>query len=117
MTPQELTLRRAQTNQPWTVPYSPGVQEARNISVSHILGSHCALHAVKTVGKLASVFEALDHTDMPITAEQRSIVASMSADLVTEALRFANLYDFDLARAFVERVAEKNGVNILDEPV
>lgn len=32
---------------------------------------------------------------------------------MTIAMRLANLHDFDLAAALVQRVEEKNGVNIL----
>lgn len=110
----ELTIRHAQQSQPWTVPYSPGVVEAQAL-VPHILGSHVALHAAKSVGKLAAVFEAADHRDGSLTFGQITDVAHMAADLVTAALRLANLYGFDLATVLVERVEEKNGVNILAE--
>jgi len=106
--PAMLTIRDAQLNQPWTVPYSDGVIHAAAGDVPHILGSHCALHAAKSVGKLCAVFEELDHTGAEPTTKQLNLIAAMSADLVTEALRFANLYEFDLAAVFVERVAKKN---------
>lgn len=102
-----LTIRHAQENQPWTVPYAEHIQDS---PTPHVLATHCTLHATKTLGKLASVFEALDHTDEPISDEQREQVRGMAADLMTAALRFANLYKFDLAAALVERVEEKNGV-------
>jgi hypothetical protein len=58
-----LTLRKLQDTQPWTVPYSAGIDlAAQNGSIPHILGSHVVLHAGKTLGKLASVFESLDHS-------------------------------------------------------
>lgn len=113
----ELTIRYAQQQQPWTVPYSPGVESAaRSRMVPHILASHCVLHAVKSVGKLSAVFEALDHYNNgqikqeALTPEQLTTVRAMSADLVTAALRFANLYDFDLSDELEARVREKNGV-------
>ncbi len=109
---KDLTLYHAQVNQPWTIPYSLAVASS---GVDHIMGSHIALHAAKTVGKLAAVFEALDHSRNPVSAEQVEILRAMSADLVTAALRIANLYAFDLAHALVERVEEKNGVNILGQ--
>jgi hypothetical protein len=70
------------------------------------------------VGKLATVFEALDHSrsvgvegeSEPMTPAQLETVKAMSADLLTAALRFANLYKFDLATVLLERVQEKNGV-------
>jgi len=109
----DLTIRRAQANQPWTVPYSPNVMEASEHGIPHILASHCALHAAKTVGKLAAVFEDLDHTQSykatPSEA-QLQVIKDMSADLLTEALRFANLYGFDLETELRRRVYAKNGV-------
>ncbi len=91
-----LTIDLAQDRQPWTVPYSQGVQQAERI-VPHILGSHAALHAMKSVGKLAAVFESLDHSGNGLTDEQLQVIRDMSADLLTAALRMANLYSFRLA--------------------
>lgn len=109
MTRDQLTIRDAQTNQPWTVPYSPGVNLASQGHVPHIMASHCVLHGAKSLGKLAAVFEALDHSGAAYpTDTQVGIIRAMSADLMTIALRFANLYMFDLAAALQERVAEKN---------
>lgn len=119
--PEDLTLRKAQRNQPWTLPYSSGVVFAFQDTVPHILGTHAVLHAMKSVGKLSSVFEALDHPEpgiprdnsyQPGPAEpnfvQLSMIADMAADLVVVALRLANLYDFDLEDVLVRRVIEKN---------
>jgi hypothetical protein len=111
----DLTIRHAQRNQPWTVPSSDGVRHARNAGwVPHILASHAVLHAAKSVGKLAAVFEALDHTGGPAVLNDYLTIRAMSADLVTAALRLANLFDFDLAAELVARVREKNGVNVLE---
>lgn len=120
---KHLTISQAQQNQPWTVPYSAGVREAAGESnlndlntsapaVPHILGSHTVLHAAKSLGKIAAVYEARDHKpeDGHDPAQHREIRA-MAADLVTAALRFANLEGFDLAEALVERVKEKNGTD------
>lgn len=116
----DLTLRTAQANQPWTVPYSDGVvRAAETREVPHILATHTVLHAAKSLGKLAAVFERLDHpaqgpcdqmtrAALPTTSERQTIEA-MSADLVTAALRLANLYSFDIEDALVSRVVEKNG--------
>lgn len=84
-------------------------------NVPHILASHCALHVAKTAGKLAAVFEAMDHPvsgsdygpSLPTDAQLQTI-KDMAADLFTEALRFANLYRFDLAAEHARRVDEKN---------
>lgn len=114
MKPNELTIEYAQKNQPWTVPYSSGVNWAACEAVPHIHGTHTILHAAKTVGKLATVFEMLDHRGEPISDSNKVFIAEMTADLVTAALRLANLYEFDLATVFVRRVEEKNAVNILN---
>jgi hypothetical protein len=111
MTPDQLTISHAQKYQPWTVPYSQEVNHAKAM-VPHILATHNVLHAIKTLGKLAAVFEKADHGS-PIHIDEVLTIGEMSADLVTAALRFANLYGFDLAKVLVERVEEKNGVNIL----
>jgi len=113
-----LSIHHAQVNQPWTVPYNAGIDVARLDLVPHIFGSHTALHAMKSVGKLATVFEALDHSrnigvegkSEPISPEQLETVKAMSADLMTAALRFANLYSFDLAAVLVERIKEKTAL-------
>lgn len=107
--PRQLTIAFAQKHQPWTQPYSHGVMAAHMSVVPHILASHTVLHAAKSVGKLATVFEALDHTTLDISFGQLDAVKAMSADLVTAALRLANLYKFDLATELVARVREKNG--------
>lgn len=80
--------------------------------VPHILGTHTVLHAIKSLGKIAAVYEVRDHEDVvvpTIVEADRTAIRAMAADLLTAALRFANLEGFDLADALVERVAEKNG--------
>ncbi len=118
MIPAELTIHHAQSHQPWTVAYSPAVVETAysggTNGVPHILATHNVLHVMKTAGKLAAVFEELDHTGRPITLMQQEVIKDMAADLVTEALRLANLYSFDLATELVRRVEEKNAINILN---
>ena len=122
--PKKLTIQQAQQNQPWVVPYSAGVREASgegNINslndtppaVPHILGSHCVLHAIKSVGKIAAVYEARDHRDGSHVNDgpEREQIRAAAADLLTAALRFANLEGFDLSTALVERVLEKNGAD------
>lgn len=118
-----LTIAQAQKNQPWVVPYSAGVRVAAEggyldppekhslpATVPHILGTHCALHATKSLGKIAAVYEARDHTpdDGRLRDCGRDVIRAAAADLMTAALRFANLEGFDLAEALVERVREKN---------
>lgn len=128
----KLTIEEAQANHPWNtlnegygaVPYSEGVRRAETMpaGVPHIQGSHAVLHAMKSVGKLAAVFESLDHEDIAPAAlafnhgkfglsdEQRTTVKAMAADLVTAALRLAHLYEFNLSREVERRTEEKNGV-------
>lgn len=114
MKPNELTILDAQIFQPWAVPYSPGVVHAEENDVPHILASHAVLHAAKSVGKLAAVFEAMDHRPSGLmNGAEFEVVKGMSADLMTVALRMANLHGFSLAEELVRRVEEKNGVNIL----
>lgn len=109
MDASQLTIQQAQRDQPWTVPYSMGVIVSIKNGIPHILGSHTVLHAAKTVGKLAAVFEKLDHKGNEVSMGDVVEISHMAADLVTEALRLANLYGFDLASVLIERVKEKNG--------
>lgn len=113
--PPDLTIKQAQAEQPWQGAYAKGVMLASQEDVPHILGAHNALHVAKTAGKLAAVFEELEHpadeyTDhgAVMSDAQRQVVKDMSADLVTEALRFANLYAFDLETELRRRVAKQN---------
>ncbi len=101
----EMSLSELQRHQPWTVPYSPGVTDALK-DVPHLLASHAVLHAAKSVGKLAAVFEAADHGG----SVDLGAIQAMAADLVTAAMRLGNLYSFDLQSAMEQRVREKNGV-------
>ena len=108
----DLTIRYAQHNQPWTVPYSAELEASRR-AMPHLYGSHVTLHAMKSLGKVATVFEKLDHTGAAeLDEHQLAVIRSMSADLMTTALRLANLYGFELDSALCERVEEKNGVSL-----
>lgn len=78
------------------------------------MASHAVLHAVKSIGKIAAVCEARDHDGDVMNPDDVAEIAKMSADLFTIALRFANLFKFDLASMLVERVQDKNKVNLLD---
>jgi hypothetical protein len=127
----DLTIKQAQERHPWNVlnggygavPYSAGVRNAETMpgGVPHIQGSHAVLHAAKSLGKIAAVFEALDHKEVSPTANhfnhrfglKDAATASLraaTADLFTAALRIAHLYAFDLSDALEERAREKNGV-------
>lgn len=123
-----ITIKQAQDRHPWNtlnggfgaVPYSPAVMHAGYLGIPHIQGSHAVLHAAKSVGKLAAVFEDLDHRDGGYTGtvgpndEQLATLKAMSADLLTAALRIAHLYKFDLGRELEKRALEKNGIGISD---
>ena len=111
----KLTFYHAQDNQPWTVPYARGVMISKNQLVPHILASHTVLHAMKSLGKLAAVFEKLDHSGLIApTDDQLKVIEDMSADLITAALRFGNLYEFPVADVLTARIWEKNGVHLPD---
>lgn len=100
-----MSLYEMQCRQPWTVPYSPGIVAVVG-HVPHLLASHAVLHAAKSVGKLAAVFEGADH-GKDVNVDE---VAAMAADLVTAAMRLANLYSFDVQMVLEQRVKEKNGI-------
>lgn len=117
----KITLTHLQDTQPWRVPYSPRFLDAKeNGGLPHLMGTHAVLHAQKTVGQLAAVFESFDHSGRQVLDDsQREMLEGRCADLVTAAMRLANLYGFDLARRVVERSEEKNGVILRwpgDEP-
>lgn len=114
-------LHHLQKTQPWTIPYSAGIDRAvSDGTIPHALGSHAVLHAIKSLGKLAAVYEALDHSrdigesglSERMTVAQWDAIRDMSADLVTAAMRLANLHGFDLAEAVVTRSEEKNRVTL-----
>lgn len=107
--PGKLTIRWAQEHQPWTLQLSNINERGYN---PYVWGAHATLHIVKSAGKIATVFEALDHTGLSMTEEQRGVIADMSADLVTLAMRFANLYSFDLCTVLTRRVLEQNKIPI-----
>lgn len=105
---ESLTIRDAQKYQPWTVPYSDPLKVALQ-GMPHLLASHTVLHAAKTVGKLAAVYEDLDHSGQKPSPQQEQTVKDMAADLMAAALRLANLHEFQLDAELARRVEEKNG--------
>lgn len=107
---KKLTIDDAQYKQPWTVPYSDAVVTAQENGVPHILGTHAVLHGMKSLGKIAAIYEKLDHSEELPVLDDLIIVENMAADLMTIALRFANLHGFSLSKALIRRVVEKNGV-------
>lgn len=99
----DVTVKFLQDHQPWTVLYANCCKTKTDMC------RHAVLHAAKTVGKLSGVFEERDHTGV-MTDKMEATLADMAADLMTAALRLANLCEFDLALEVVRRSEEKNGV-------
>ncbi len=118
---EEITIEQAQRNQPWTVPYSEEFlmcagREARQYNggrMQHLYATHTVLHAMKSLGKMAAIFEAIDHRGGGILDEERATVRAMAADLLTAALRFGNLYGFSIVWELARRVRDKNSVDLL----
>lgn len=107
MDPKDLTLFQAQNEQPWTVPYGRLKWWVTN-DEGRI--KHCLAHAAKSLGKIASEIEALDHDDsgwLSDDAEDR--IADMAADLVSVAMQIATVVHRSVAHALVRRVVAKNG--------
>ena len=106
------SLGQLQRHQPWTVPYSSRFETASGaIHLPHLPAVHAVLHAMKSLGKIATILERLDHREAcDPSPEERTTVRSMSADLLTISMRLANLFAFDLGEALLERQAEKNPI-------
>lgn len=110
--PQTLTLFKAQTAQPWTVPY--GVNKWWVTNNEGRL-KHCLFHAQKSLGEIARIVERLDHLERSwLTDDECDRVGDMAADLVSTALQIGTVVSRSIAHALVRRVTEKNGVP-LDE--
>src|SRR5271169_3478592 len=108
MTPDELTIYRAQREQPWTVPY--GRDKWWVVNNEGRL-KHCLAHAQKTLGKIADVIERLDHADQQwLSDAECEKVGDLAADLVSVALQIGTTVSRSVAHALVRRVMEKNGV-------
>lgn len=102
-------LEFLQRNLPWSVPYCEGFKYAKE-GLPHLHGSHVALHAAKSVGKLCAAFEKADHGE----EVNENTVRESAAELVIAALRLANLYDFPIGEEIMDRLEEKNGPGIWD---
>ena len=106
-TPETLTIYQAQTNQPWTVPYG-----ANKWWVTNNEGrlKHCLAHAQKSLGKIATIIEKLDHEDHQwLSDAECDAIGDMAADLVSVALQIGTVVSRSVAHALVRRVTEKNG--------
>jgi hypothetical protein len=106
-----LTFSTAQYSQPWTVPYAERDGWKHAEFRSTYAAKHAVLHAMKSLGKIAAELEANDHDNAhsTLTDAQIAQVANMSADLVSAALRLANVMRFDLESVLRQRVIAKNG--------
>lgn len=108
MKAEELTIMMAQQQQPWTVPY--GVNKWWVVNNEGRL-KHCIAHATKSLGKIATIVERLDHADRSwLTDAECDELGDAAADLVSVALQFGTAVSRSIAHALVRRVTEKNGV-------
>lgn len=116
----ELTIRRAQKDQPWKLPYSPRfTREASGYRAVPAI-NHATLHLVKASGKIAAILEEFDHDPRDsggrtLTDEQFARLADASADVLASVLRIANVASIDLESALRKRAREKNGAGYDDE--
>jgi hypothetical protein len=111
----QFTVGQLQEEQPWTVPYSDAFEQA-GLHTPHNMSAHAVLHGLKSLGKLAAVFEAIDHRGGDPLDSEIQVIRDMSADLFTIALRLANLHHFSLATELLRRILEKNGVRLWPRP-
>lgn len=113
---EDLTVHWLQQRQPWSIPYSDAFECAGH-HTPHNLATHAVLHAMKSLGKIATVFESIDHRGGAISDDERRVVQEMAADLFTVALRIANLFSFSLVNTLRRPVWDKNKVDVLTAPV
>ena len=105
--PETVTLYRMQCEQPWTVPYGKNKWWVTN---NEGRVKHCLAHAQKTLGKIATIVEKLDHDDRDwLSDAECDQVGDLAADLVTVALQLGTATFRSVAHALVRRVVEKNG--------
>lgn len=115
-TEDDLTVTELQRRQPWVVPYSEQFNRA-SYHTPHLRATHAVLHAIKSLGKIATVLEAIDHRGGAIFDNEREVIQEMAADVFTIALRLANLFSFSLIHSLRRRVKIKNDIDILNAPV
>jgi hypothetical protein len=107
MKAEELTLYQAQRQQPWTVPYGEHKWWVTNDEGRL---KHCLAHAQKSLGKIATVIEKLDHENHQwLSDAECDAVGDMAADLVSVAIQIGTVVSRSVAHALVRRVTEKNG--------
>ena len=107
MKPEDLTISLAQRQQPWTVPYG---QNKWWVTNDEGRLKHCMAHAQKSLGKIATIIERLDHEDRTwLLDDECDAVGDLAADLVSVALQIGTTVSRSIAHALVRRVTEKNG--------
>ena len=94
-----MTIQELQRTLPWERP--PNDDQPLHAAL------HAALHIAKTAGGIVGVFKAMAHGGR-VGEPQCSDLPKYCADLVICASRLAAQQDFDLQRAVIERVREKN---------
>lgn len=113
MKTETLTLWEAQIEQPWARPYG----NKWYVKNSEGQLKHTLLHASKTLGKISTIVEGLDHSERSwLSDAELDEVGDMAADLVSAALRIGNVVGRSVVHALVRRVKEKNG-NGYGEPL
>lgn len=111
MNAEDLTLYQAQKQQPWTAPYG---QNKWWVTDNEGRLKHCLLHAQKSLGKVATIVEVLDHADRQwLTDRECDQIGDLAADLVSTAIQIGTVVSRSIAHALVRRVTEKNGM-VLD---
>lgn len=107
VTAENLTLWQAQMEQPWTVPYG---KDKWWVTSDEGRLKHCLFHVQKSLGKIATLVERLDHWDrIQLMDQECDEVVDMAADLVTVALQIGTAVCRSVAHALVRRVTDKNG--------
>jgi hypothetical protein len=109
----DLTIRRLQTQLPWTVHYH---RDFRASPMTHKDFGHALLHVTKACGKLAAVVNDAEHGGSEFKPEE---VDRFIADLVVCALRMANTCPgrtIDLQRAVEDRIENKNQAELRRVP-
>jgi hypothetical protein len=103
-----LTIWQAQNQQPWTNPY--GKNKWWVVTDEGRL-KHCMSHAQKTLGRIATIIERLDHSSSGwLLDTECDEVGDLAADLVSVALQIGTVASRSVAHALVRRVTEKNGI-------
>ncbi len=114
--PDNLTFKHAQDKQPWTNAYAERNERKAEDFRSPFLVNHCVLHITKSLGKIATVLEDTDHSNLgPVPCDANvEIIVKATADIVNSCLKICTIYGTSLAYQLMQRVKEKNGVGYDD---